>query len=70
MRGLSFLQRLVHLLLLCACGPTWSASPQPEWTRGAGRVFHHAVAPALDAIGQVGLGDVLRELRTVDGASG
>jgi signal transduction histidine kinase/ligand-binding sensor domain-containing protein len=49
-RGTSFLQRLVALLLLCACGaPSWSASPRTGWTQGAGRVFRHAVAPALES---------------------
>jgi len=47
---MSFLQRLVQLLLLCACSaPSWSAPAQAAWTHGVGRVFRHAVGPALES---------------------
>lgn len=48
--GIFLLQRLVLLVLLCAWGaPSWSAPRGEEWTRGSGRVFHHAVALALES---------------------
>jgi signal transduction histidine kinase/ligand-binding sensor domain-containing protein len=48
---LSILRRIVFALLLAACGaPAWSSSAESaEWVHGSGRVFRHAVAPALES---------------------